>query len=171
MLRSTSTQAPSLPRNRIGPPCCSVVNVPSGFTHVDDVADRPDSASTRDPCARAATRADNKSGRISTLAAFAALTGAAAWATCKGATATSPTAAINTAETPTATGRTAPLRARATRKDDEAADNEFTRAPCSNRPAPPAGDQSGTYTKLALIRHPFTTTPWPGRNGAPRRLR
>jgi hypothetical protein len=63
-----------------------VVNVPSGFTHVDDVSDRCDSTSTRDPCARAATRADNKSGRLSTRTAFgAAATDSCATATAAGA--------------------------------------------------------------------------------------
>ncbi|WP_218130412.1 hypothetical protein [Lentzea jiangxiensis] len=48
-----------------------MVNVPSGFDHVDDVSVRIDSTSTREPCARALTAAETTSGRASTRAAVA----------------------------------------------------------------------------------------------------
>jgi hypothetical protein len=84
-----------------------VVSVPSGFTHVVDVPDSSDSTSTRDPCARAATRADNKSGLLSTRTSFAA-TAFGATATAAGAgstanpnvTAKAPTETIATQRTP-----------------------------------------------------------------------
>ncbi len=55
-----------------GPLAMSLVSVPSGFTHVFDVSVRSASASTRDPCARAANAADTRSGRTVTTAGFAA---------------------------------------------------------------------------------------------------
>lgn len=46
---------------------------PSGFTYVVDVSLRSDNASTRDPCALAATRAEGTSGRDVTGADFVAV--------------------------------------------------------------------------------------------------
>jgi hypothetical protein len=56
------------------------------LAHVDCVADRSDTASTRDPCARACTAADATSGRLLTGTGFAAATafGAATAATAFG---------------------------------------------------------------------------------------
>ena len=65
--------------NRIGAGCSSVVIVPSGFAHVVDVSDRIASTSTLEPCDRAETTADTRSGRDATLATggFGSAAGAA----------------------------------------------------------------------------------------------
>jgi hypothetical protein len=66
---------------RTGAPNESLVNDPFGFTHVVESIVLADNASTRDPCDRAAIRADNSSGLLVTAAAFAraaTFTGAAA---------------------------------------------------------------------------------------------
>jgi hypothetical protein len=59
--------------------CASVVIVPSGFAHVVDVSERIDSTSTLEPCDRADTTADTRSGRDATLATggFGSAAGAA----------------------------------------------------------------------------------------------
>ncbi|GAA3112742.1 hypothetical protein GCM10010530_39400 [Kribbella aluminosa] len=69
---------------RTGAACASVVIVPSGFAHVVDVSERSDSTSTREPCDRADTTADTRSGRESTLATggFGSVTGAATAGSC-----------------------------------------------------------------------------------------
>lgn len=58
---SISRHDPSPARNRTGTPASSVVNDPSGFTHVRDDTLRADNTSTLDPLARADTCADTSS--------------------------------------------------------------------------------------------------------------
>ncbi|HEU4947023.1 MAG TPA: hypothetical protein VFT31_07705 [Kribbella sp.] len=84
-----------------------MVIVPSGFDHVVDVADRNDSTSTRDPCARADTAADTTSGRDTTLGTAAGF-GSAAVATAAAGCATSTAAATTDNDTTSATSRDHP---------------------------------------------------------------
>lgn len=88
--------------NRIGAGCSSVVIVPSGFAHVVDVSERIDSTSTLEPCDRAETTADTRSGRDATLATGGF--GSAAGAATAGSL-TSKAVASNENETTTATDR------------------------------------------------------------------
>lgn len=95
--------------NRIGPAANSDVNDPSGFTHVVEVSDRSDSASTRCPDNRAATRADATStasdAAATGVAGVAGVAGGAGAASAWGATIAP---ATSTAETATATRRPHP---------------------------------------------------------------
>jgi hypothetical protein len=85
-----------------------VVSAPFGFTHVVDIVDRCDSTSTREPCARAATRADNRSGLLVTAAAFeGAATARAATGRVAICTVTTPSGTSKDAAATITNGRTA----------------------------------------------------------------
>jgi hypothetical protein len=90
-----SRHDPSEARKRTGTPASSVVNDPSGFTHVRDDTVRADSTSTRDPLARADTCADTSSpaDNSSPASTAALLSGDAGAAVATTAPSENPTAA------------------------------------------------------------------------------
>ena len=92
--------------------CSLVVVDPSGFAQNVENSDRADSISTREPCARAATRADTTSGREDTDAVAGAAGAAGA-----SPAAVSVSAVAEPASTPTSTATTSAATANRTHRN------------------------------------------------------